>query len=83
MSCKCVRIEAARIILDLLPRASSSNGQAKLHWKPLLCRRAELRAIFVYKSINNLFSYASQFSFNRDFHDYNTQSRNNFRKTAA
>ena len=46
--------KAARLILDLHPRASASDALAKLHWKPLQRRRAEHRAIFVYKSINNL-----------------------------
>lgn len=40
--------KAARIILDLPPRA-------KLHWKLLLRKRAKHRAIFVYKSINKFF----------------------------
>ena len=36
--------KAARIILDLQPRASSSDALAKLHWKPLLRSRALWRA---------------------------------------
>ena len=59
------------------PCAPSSDAPEKLHWKPLLRRRAEHRAIFVYKSVNNLFSHAFQFSLNSDFHNYDTRSRKN------
>ena len=33
--------KAARVVLDLPPRASASDALAKLHWKPLLRRRAK------------------------------------------
>ena len=69
--------KAARIILDLPARASASDALARLRWKPLLRRRAEHRAIFTYKSLNNFFSHTFQCSFNRDFHSYNTRPRNN------
>ena len=46
---------AARIILDLPPRASSTNALERLSWKTLLRRRAEHQLIFMYKSFNNLF----------------------------
>lgn len=46
-------------------------------------RRAEHGVIFTFKSIDNLFSHTSQYSFNRDFHCYSTRSRNNLTKTAA
>ena len=75
--------KAACIILDLPARASASDALARLPWKPLLRRRAEHRAIFTYKSLNNFFSHTFQCSFNRDFHSYNTRSRNNIRKGAA
>lgn len=75
--------KAARLILDLPPSASASDALAKLHWKLLQRRRAEHRAIFMYKSINNYFCHSFQFSFNREFHDHNTRSRNNIRKSAA
>ena len=61
--------KAARIILDFPPHASSSDALAKLHWKPLLRRRAGHRAIFINKSIDKLFSMPPQFSLNRDFDD--------------
>ena len=48
--------KAARIILDFQPHASSSDALAKLHWKPLLRRRAGHRAIFINKSIDKFFS---------------------------
>ena len=75
--------KAARLILDLHPRASASNALAKLHWKSLQWRRAEHRAIFVYKSINNLFIHSFNFSFNSNFHNYNTRSKHNIRKPIA
>ena len=75
--------KAARIILDLPLRASASDALAKLRWKSLQRRRAEHRAIFMYKSINNLFAYKFQCSFSRDFHSYNTRFKNNVRKSTA
>ena len=75
--------KAARLILDLHPRASASDALAKLHWKPLQWRRAEHRVIFVYKSINNLFIHSFNFSFNSSFHNYNTRSKHNIRKSIA
>ena len=75
--------KAARLILDLHPRASASGALAKLHWKPLQRRRAEHRAISVYKSINNLFIHSFNFSFNSSFHNYNTRSKHNIRKSIA
>ena len=75
--------KAARLILDLHLRASASDALAKLHWKPLQRRRAEHGAIFVYKSINNLFMHSFNFSFNNSFHSYNTRSKHNIRKSIA
>ena len=75
--------KAARLILNLHPRASASNALAKLHWRPLQRRRAEHRAIFVYKSINNHFIHSFNFSFNSSFHNYNTRSKHNIRKSIA
>ena len=82
---------AARIILDLPPRASATDAlerlslkpQQRLSWKTLLRRRAEHRLIFMYKSFNNLFSYTVQCKVNEDFHDYNTRSKQNIRKSKA
>jgi hypothetical protein len=45
---------AARIILDLPHQASASEALQKLSWKKLDRRRAEHRAIFMYKRHNNL-----------------------------
>ena len=75
--------KAARLILDLHPRSSASDALAKLHWKPLQRRGAEHRAIFVYKSINNLFIHSFNFSFNSGFHNYNTRLKHNIRKSIA
>ena len=74
--------KAAHIILDLPLRASYSDTVAKLHWEPLMCRRAVHCAIFCLQ-INNLFSHVSKLSFNCDLHYYNTWSWNNVTKTSA
>ena len=74
---------AARIFLDLPPRASATDALESLSWKTLLRRRAEHRLIFMYKSFNNLFSYTIQCKVNKNFHDYNTRSKQNIRKSKA
>ena len=75
--------KAARIILDLPPTASASDALSKLHWKPLERRRAEHRAIFMFKAVNNLFMHTFHYSFNSNYHNYNTLSKRNIRKSSA
>ena len=75
--------KAAKIILDLPIGSSASEALTKLKWKPLARRRAEHRAIFIYKCLNNLFSHCFNIEFNKDNHDYNTRSKNNIRKSAS
>ena len=76
-----LRNKAAKLILDLPLHASASSALSQLHWKNLKRRRAEHKATFVYKSINNLFSHKFNFNFNNDFHNYNTRLKNNLRKS--
>ena len=47
--------KAAKIILDLPIGSSASVALNKLKWKTLARRRAEHRATFIYKCLNNLF----------------------------
>ena len=75
--------KAAKIILDLPIGSSASEALNKLKWKPLARRRAEHRAIFIYKCLNNLFSHLFNIEFNKDKHDYNTRSKNSIRKSAS
>ena len=75
--------KAARIILDLPPTASASDALSKLHWKPLDRRRTEHRAIFMFKVVNNLFMHTFHCSFNSNYHNYNTRSKRNIRKSSA
>ena len=49
--------KAAQIILDLPIGSSASDTLNKLKWKTLARRRAEHRATFNYKCLNNLFSH--------------------------
>ena len=49
--------KAAKIILDLPIGSSASEALNKLNWKTLARRRAEHRATFIYKCLNNLFSH--------------------------
>lgn len=74
---------AARIILDLPPYASASEALDKLNWKKLEHRRAEHRAIFMFKCHNNLLEHRFNFSLNSDFHKYNTRFKDNVRATQA
>ena len=55
----------------------------KLHWKPLDRRRTEHRAIFMFKVVNNLFMHTFHCSFNSNYHNYNTRSKRNIRKSSA
>ena len=76
--------KAARIILDLPLRASATEALDKLRWKLLSRRRAEHRAIFMFKCLNNLFINSYNIAFNRDHHEYNTRSKDNVvRKTVS
>ena len=75
--------KAARIILDLPPTASASEALAKLNWKSLQRRRSEHRAIFMFKVVNKLFMHPFLCSFNSNFHNYNTRSKRNIRKSSA
>ena len=63
--------KAAKIISDLPVGSSASEALNKLKWKPLARRRAEHRAIFINKWLNNLFSHRFNIEFNKDKHDYN------------
>ena len=47
--------KAARLILDLPAHFSAAEALKRLGWKPLLRRRKEHHAIFMYKLINNHF----------------------------
>ena len=51
--------KAAKIIFDLPSGSSASVGLNKPKWKTLARRRAEHRATFIYKYLNNLFSHNS------------------------
>ena len=75
--------KAAKTISDLPVGSSASEALNKLKWKPLARRRAEHRAIFISKCLNNLFSHRSNIEFNKDKHDYNTRSKNNICKSAS
>ena len=74
--------KAAKIILDLSISpigSSASEALNKLKWKTLARRRAEHRATFIFKCLNDLFSHRFNIGFNKDKHDYNTRSKNNIR----
>jgi hypothetical protein len=75
--------KAAKIVLDQPIYSSATDALSKLKWKSLKRRRAEHRAIFAYKAINNMLSHQFSFQLNCDFHRYNTRSKNNIRKTKA
>ena len=47
--------KAACLILDLPVHSSATEALKKLGWKPLLRRRMEHHAIFMYKLLNNHF----------------------------
>ena len=46
-------------------------------------RRAEHRAIFMFKCLKNLFTHSFDIVFNREYHDYNTRSKDNVHKTLS
>ena len=75
--------KAAKIILDLPIGSSASEALNKLRWKTLARRRAEQKATFIYKCLNNLFSHRFNIEFNNDKHDYITRCKNNIRKSTS
>ena len=75
--------KAARLILDLTAHSSASEALRRLGWKPLVRPRKEHHAVFIYKLLNNHFSYTVPILFNGNFHGYYTRSRNNIRKSTA
>lgn len=74
--------KAARLILDLPVYNSATEALKRLGWKSLLRRRKEHHAIFMYELINHSCN-TIPVTFNRDFHGYNTRSRNDVRKSSA
>ena len=75
--------KAAKIFLDLPIGSSGSVALNKLECKTLERRRAEHRATFIYKCLNNLFSHRFNIEFNKDKHDYNTRCKKNIRKSVS
>ena len=59
--------KTARLILDLPAHFSAAEALKRLGWKPLLRRRKEHHAIFMYKLINNHFCHSIPVTFNGDF----------------
>ena len=68
---------AARIISDLPPRTSATEARNKLAWKLLSRGRAEHRAIFRFKRLNNLFPHSFNVVLTREHLVYNTRSKDN------
>ena len=75
--------KAARLILDFPVHSSATEVLTILGWKPLLRRRKEHHAIFMYKLMNNYFFHSITVTFNGDFHSYYTRSRNDICKSSA
>jgi hypothetical protein len=75
--------KAACIIPHLPPCASDTESLDRLMWKLLSRRRAEHRAIFMFKCLNNFFINSSNIAFNRDYHECNTRFKDNIRKTVS
>ena len=71
--------KAACLILDLPAHFSAAGVLKILGWKPLLQRRKEHHAIFMYKLINNHFHHSIPLTFTGDSHSYSTRSRNDIR----
>ena len=69
-------------MFDLPIGSSASEALKKLKWKTVIRRRAEHRATFIYKCLNNLFSHCFNIEFNKDKH-YHTRCKNNIRKSAS
>ena len=51
--------KAAKVSLDLLVGSSVSKALNKLKWKTLARRKAEHKATFIFKCLNNLLSHRS------------------------
>ena len=75
--------KAAKISLDLPIGSSAREALNELKWKTLARHRAEHRAPFIYKCLNNLFSHLFNIEFNKDKHDCNTRCKNDIRKSAS
>ena len=58
--------KTARLILDFPVHFSAAEALKRLGWKPLLRRRKEHHAIFMYKLINNHFCHYIPVTFNGD-----------------
>ncbi len=67
--------KAACIILDLPSHHSGTDALQQLSWKPLEIRRSQHCAIFMYKCANNLFLHDFNLQEDKDFHNYNTRSK--------
>ena len=78
--CKIKQFASFLIFLRILPHLRHFK---RLGWKPLLRRTIEHQAIFMYKLLYNHFCCSIPVSFNCDFHDYYTRSRNDIRKSSA
>ena len=70
--------KAARLILDFPAHSSATEALTILGWKPLLRRRKEHHAIFMYKLMNNYFCHSIAVTFNGDFYSYYTDREMTF-----
>ena len=68
--------KVAHVILYLSPRTSATEARNKRGWKLPSRRRAEHRATFMFKSLNNSFNIV----LNREHHDCNTRSKDDVQK---
>ena len=77
--------KTARLILNLPAHSSATDALKRLGCKPLMLRRLNHRAVFIYKLLNKHFCHEALISFNGDFHSYNarSRSRNNIRKSTT
>ena len=80
---ECCKIKQSASFLIFLRILPASKALKRLGWKPLLRRTMEHQAIFIYKLLYNHFCCSIPVSFNCDFHDYYTRSRNDIRKSSA
>ena len=64
---KVLQNKAARLTLVLPAHFPAAEAIKRLGWKPLLRRRKEHHAIFMYKLINNHFCHSIPVTFNGDF----------------
>ena len=75
--------KVAKEILDLGYYSSSTKALDVLKWKPLDHRRKTHRCIFLYKYMNNDIDYDFDIKLNKDYHNYNTRTKNNIRKNKS